>query len=116
MLIDDKEYKLNLQLFAKDGPGGEKTEEPTAKKLEDARKEGNVAKSKEIVTAVGMLASFYIIKAFIGDIGYGFMDLYRYVFNMIPTYVNPYHLEISYNAVYSILIDMVLMSVKLVLQ
>lgn len=114
MLIDDKEYKLNLQLFAKDGPGGEKTEEPTAKKLEDARKEGNVAKSKEIVTAVGMLASFYIIKAFIGDIGYGFMDLYRYVFNMIPTYVNPYHLEISYNAVYSILIDMVLMSVKLV--
>lgn len=114
MLIDDKKYKLNLQLFAKDGPGGEKTEEPTAKKLEDARKEGNVAKSKEIVTAVGMLASFYIIKAFIGDIGYGFMDLYRYVFNMIPTYVNPYHLEISYNAVYSILIDMVLMSVKLV--
>lgn len=114
MLIDDKEYKLNLQLFAKDGPGGEKTEEPTAKKLEDARKEGNVAKSKEIVTAVGMLASFYIIKAFIGDIGYGFMDLYRYIFNMIPTYVNPYHLEISYNAVYSILIDMVLMSVKLV--
>ena len=114
MLIDDKEYKLNLQLFAKDGPGGEKTEEPTAKKLEDARKEGNVAKSKEIVTSVGMLASFYIIKAFIGDIGYGFMDLYRYVFNMIPTYVNPYHLEISYNAVYSILIDMVLMSVKLV--
>lgn len=114
MLIDDKEYKLNLQLFAKDGPGGEKTEEPTAKKLEDARKEGNVARSKEIVTAVGMLASFYIIKAFIGDIGYGFMDIYRYVFNMIPTYVNPYHLEISYNAVYSILIDMVLMSVKLV--
>lgn len=114
MLIDDKKYKLNLQLFAKDGPGGEKTEEPTAKKLEDARKEGNVAKSKEIVTAVGMLASFYIIKAFIGDIGYGFMDIYRYVFNMIPTYVNPYHLEISYNAVYSILIDMVLMSVKLV--
>ncbi len=114
MLIDDKKYKLNLQLFAKDGPGGEKTEEPTAKKLEDARKEGNVAKSKEIVTAVGMLASFYIIKAFIGDIGYGVMDIYRYVFNMIPTYVNPYHLEISYNAVYSILIDMVLMSVKLV--
>ena len=40
--------QYNLQFFAKDGPGGEKTEEPTSKKLEDARKEGQVAKSKEI--------------------------------------------------------------------
>ena len=30
----------DLQLFAKDGPDGEKTEEPTAKKLEDARNKG----------------------------------------------------------------------------
>ena len=37
--------KYNLQFFAKDGPGGEKTEEPTGKKLNDARKEGQVAKS-----------------------------------------------------------------------
>ena len=33
-------YKLlvpmNIQFFAKDGPGGEKTEEPTSKKLDDA--------------------------------------------------------------------------------
>ena len=35
----------HLQWFAKDGPGGEKTEEPTSKKLNDARKEGKVAKS-----------------------------------------------------------------------
>ena len=28
--------QLDLQFFAKDGPGGEKTEEPTSKKLEDA--------------------------------------------------------------------------------
>ena len=32
--------EYNLQFFAKEGPGGEKTEDPTAKKLEDARKEG----------------------------------------------------------------------------
>ena len=43
--------QYNLQFFAKDGPGGEKTEEPTSKKLEDARKEGQVAKSKEIGNA-----------------------------------------------------------------
>ena len=34
----------NLQFFAKDGPGGEKTEPATQKKLSDARKEGQVAK------------------------------------------------------------------------
>ncbi|MEI3211096.1 MAG: EscU/YscU/HrcU family type III secretion system export apparatus switch protein [Lachnospiraceae bacterium] len=43
--------EYNLQFFAKDGPGGEKTGKPTAKKLEDARKEGQVAKSKEISNA-----------------------------------------------------------------
>ena len=37
--------EYDLQFFAKDGPGGEKTEVPTAKKLNDARKEGQVAKS-----------------------------------------------------------------------
>ena len=35
---DLEKLPLNLQFFAKDGPGGEKTEEPTAKKLEDAVK------------------------------------------------------------------------------
>ncbi len=38
----------HLQWFAKDGPGGEKTEPATAKKLRDAREEGKVAKSKGI--------------------------------------------------------------------
>ena len=39
--------KYNLQWFAKEGPGGEKTEPATAKKLKDAREEGKVAKSKD---------------------------------------------------------------------
>ena len=44
--------KYNLQWFAKEGPGGEKTEPATAKKLKDAREEGKVAKSKEFSGAV----------------------------------------------------------------
>ena len=40
--------RYNLQFFAKDGPGGERTEPATAKKLRDARKKGQVAKSKEV--------------------------------------------------------------------
>lgn len=54
----------NLQLFAKDGPGGEKTEPATAKKLDDARKEGNVSKSKEIVNAVTLIFAFFFFKVY----------------------------------------------------
>ena len=39
--------EYNLQFFAKSGEGGEKTEEPTAKKMEDSRKDGSVDKSKD---------------------------------------------------------------------
>ena len=44
--------EYNLQWFAKDGPGGEKTEPATAKKLKDAREEGKVAKSKESISTL----------------------------------------------------------------
>ena len=44
----------DLQLFAND-EGGEKTEEPTAKKIEDSRKEGQVAKSKELTSSMYFL-------------------------------------------------------------
>ena len=57
--------KLNLQFFAKDGPGGEKTEPATSKKLNDIRKEGQVAKSKELITAVSLMSLFIILKIFI---------------------------------------------------
>lgn len=41
--------------------GGDKTEEPTTKKKKDARKKGNIAKSKEVITAVTLLAILLII-------------------------------------------------------
>jgi len=37
-------YSYNLQLFAKDGEGGEKTEPATPKKLDKAREEGQGSK------------------------------------------------------------------------
>ena len=65
--IDGKTLlKLRLQFFAEDGPGGEKTEEPTTKKLQDARKEGQVAKSQELIIAASLLLLFVILKIFIG--------------------------------------------------
>ena len=50
---------LNLQFFAKDGPGGEKTEPATGKKLDDMRKEGQVAKSRDLIMAISLLALYY---------------------------------------------------------
>ena len=66
--------QLNLQLFAKEGPGGEKTEPATEKKLSDARKEGQVAKSKELGQAMTLLALFIILKVWAGSMGKNFMS------------------------------------------
>lgn len=63
----------NLQFFADDG---DKTEEPTAKKIEDSRKEGQVAKSKELTSAFSLLALFLCLKFFIGFLGSRFIELF----------------------------------------
>ena len=59
----------NLQFFAKDGPGGEKTEPATPKKLNETRENGQVAKSKELIMDISLLALFIIIKIYIGNMG-----------------------------------------------
>lgn len=51
--------EYDLQWFAKDGPGGEKTEPATAKKLRDAREEGKVPKSRELNFAMDLIALFW---------------------------------------------------------
>ena len=68
--------KLNLQLFAKEGPGGEKTEPATEKKLDDARKEGQVAKSQELGQAVALLAFFIVLKIWALTMGQNFMQIF----------------------------------------
>ncbi|MBR4122373.1 MAG: flagellar biosynthesis protein FlhB [Erysipelotrichaceae bacterium] len=73
--------QLNLQLFAKEGPGGEKTEPATEKKLSDARKEGQVAKSKELGQALSLLALFIVLKIWAGSIGRDFLNGFRTNYN-----------------------------------
>lgn len=70
-----KHYYLSydLQLFAKEGQDGEKTEEPTAKKLEDARKKGQVMRSTEVVTASSLFVFFLMLKIFVGFMGNRFL-------------------------------------------
>ena len=76
--------EYNLQFFAKDGPGGEKTEPATQKKLDDARKEGQVAKSREIANGVGLLALFLVLKIWTGNMGIRFLETFNTVYNKIP--------------------------------
>lgn len=115
--MEDREVfiKLNLQYFAKDGPGGEKTEPATTKKLDDARKEGNVAKSKDIVSAVALLTSFVVLKVTIGNIGTGLIGIYTLAYNRIALFANPGSDEINYNSVVSIAKDMAIEGFKLVI-
>lgn len=86
--------KYQLQFFAKDGPGGEKTEEPTTKKLEDARKDGQVAKSKEIGNAFGILALFLTLQLYLGTMGSSFIEGFHAVYNQIPDMVKMYNGEL----------------------
>ena len=67
----------DLQLFAND-EGGEKTEEPTAKKIEDSRKEGQVAKSKELTSAAMLLAFFLCLRIFMSFIGERLVNVFPY--------------------------------------
>lgn len=100
--------QLNLQFFAKDGPGGEKTEEPTSKKLEDARKEGQVAKSKEIANAFSILALFVILKVYLGHMGISFIECFHAVYGQIPDIVKMYNGNLPMAAIQMIIRSMTL--------
>ena len=77
MIYGEELLQLNLQLFAKEGAGGEKTEPATEKKLTDARKEGQVAKSRELGQAFALLALFLVLKIWAGTIGHTFLNSFR---------------------------------------
>ena len=65
-----KNFVFDLQRF-----DGEKTEEPTAKKRQDARKKGQVAKSQELNTAFVLLIGFLILRV-----------LWEYIYGNIAEY------------------------------
>ncbi|MCI6084779.1 flagellar biosynthesis protein FlhB [Selenomonas sp.] len=58
-LFRRRPFSFDLQRFA----DGDKTEEPTAKKREEAAKKGQVGKSQEVSTAFVLLIGFFVIKA-----------------------------------------------------
>ncbi len=69
-----------LQYFAE---AAEKTEEATTKKLSDARKQGQVARSKELITASGLTALFLVIKIFSGYFTNNFLKMFQKTYSSI---------------------------------
>jgi flagellar biosynthetic protein FlhB len=83
--MDKEKYLLqyNLQFFAND----DATEEPTAKKKNDTRNKGQVAKSSELANAVSLLALFVILRVFVGTLGNNFQEVFRATWNQIPDFL-----------------------------
>lgn len=98
--LDIKSPAFSLQFFAKDGPGGEKTEEPTAKKLSDARNEGQVAKGKDLTSAVMLLVLFMVLRFTVGNMGEGFIECFNKNYTQIGDLFTSTHGE--YNMQYTI--------------
>lgn len=107
--------KLNLQFFAKDGPGGEKTEPATSKKLNDIRKEGQVAKSKELITAVSLMSLFIILKIYLSELGTGLIDVYTQVYNSISKVVDDSYNGLPIRTAGSVMQQVIIDMIKLVI-
>ena len=100
--------EYNLQFFAKDGPGGEKTEEPTSKKLSDARKEGQVAKSKEVTNAFELLTFFLLIYFWVQYMGTFFVGNMYDIYSQIPEYIKMYDGRIQEQTISTLFIQSML--------
>ncbi len=63
----------------------DKTEEPTGKRLEDARKKGQIARSRELNTFAMMIASASLLLMQGEEIGKGLLGMMRTEFQLSRT-------------------------------
>ncbi len=75
----------------------EKTEEPTSKKIEDARKDGNVPKSQDTSSFVTLVVAIFALLALFGFMQKHILELYRYYQSFIG-------IELTKNLVFQITI------------
>lgn len=98
----------NLQWFAADGEGGEKTEPATDKKLRDARDEGKVAKSKELTAAFDLIVLFLVMKVFMSFVGEKLLGFFSYIYNRMPDFLNETQKDMSSVTVRNFMNDIIL--------
>ncbi len=100
--------EYNLQWFAKDGEGGEKTEPATAKKLRDAREDGKVTKSRELTAAFDMIVLFLVLKIFISFVAEKLIGIFSYVYDRMPEFLDVNKTGLSSVAASHFMADMIL--------
>ncbi|MCD7709624.1 MAG: flagellar biosynthesis protein FlhB [Clostridiales bacterium] len=74
-------------MFAPEGEGGEKTEPATEKKLKDARKEGKVAKSRELNSAFELVVLFLCLRIFMSFMYNNFLSVFDSVYGTMGDFV-----------------------------
>lgn len=81
---------VNLRFFAEGGGQDKdsKTEQPTPRKLQKAREEGQVAKSQEVSTALTLIVMFFSLRLFGGWIATSVMSLMQFNWGFIPETYN----------------------------
>ncbi|MBP5659810.1 MAG: flagellar biosynthesis protein FlhB [Lachnospiraceae bacterium] len=99
--------KYNLQFFA-ESSGGEKTEPATEKKKSDARKEGQVAKSKEIENAFSLMALFLLLKLWTGTLGSNLVNIFHLCYDDIGSYIKNYDGYVNTNDIIKLVLQCVL--------
>ena len=95
----------DLQWFAKDGPGGEKTEPATAKKLREAREDGKVVKSKELTAAFDLIILFLVLKIFVSFVGNRLMNSFVDIYGRIPDFVRENAVDVTEKSVAALMSD-----------
>ena len=76
--LENRRFSYNLQFF---GEGGDKTEKATPKKLEDARKEGRVARSSDLINGLMLLLMFFVLRIFGNFMAKGFLESFVKYYN-----------------------------------
>ena len=108
-------FEYNLQWFAANGEGGEKTEPATDKKLKDAREEGKVAKSKELTASFDLIILFLVLKIFISYVGGNLLNVFKYAYSGIPEFIEINQANLTTIAVSSYLFNIILKWILIVL-
>jgi flagellar biosynthesis protein FlhB len=98
---------INLQLFAE---GGEKTEKASSKKRQDARKKGQVLKSKELETSIVLLIIFLAIKI-LGSTIYG--ELSNFTKKVLVSYTKEKDLY-NINSIFKLFYEILMVVLKTV--
>lgn len=98
----------DLQWFAKDGPGGEKTEPATAKKLKEAREDGKVAKSKELTAAFDLIVLFLVLKIFVSFVGNRLINSFVDIYGRIPDFVRENAVDVTEKSVAALMSDVLI--------